>query len=276
VQRIVAGFDGSPPAGAALAWAVYEAHLHGADLRVVTVLVRHPAAGGGASGADPAVAREAAAQVHRLVGSSVAVDIVEGHAAERLVAASEGADLLVVGSRGCRGAAAVLLGSVSLACLHHADGWVAVVPGLGDDSAAPLRGRVVVGVDGSAAGRAALRAAAVEARLRGVSLHAVNAVAWNHDGMALIAPTSQQLVAWGRRLLEHEMHESGVRARPVVVDEHPRKVLVRYSARADLLVLGSRGHAGLAALTLGSTADHCARHARCPVLVVRPGATGDG
>jgi len=38
---------------------------------------------------------------------------------------------------------------------------------------------------------------------------------------------------------------------------------------ADLIVVGSRGHQGLARLLLGSVAESVVRHARCSVLVAR-------
>jgi nucleotide-binding universal stress UspA family protein len=60
-----------------------------------------------------------------------------------------------------------------------------------------------------------------------------------------------------------------VAARPVIVNGHPSDVLVRHSRHADLLVLGSRGHTQVAGMLLGSTSDHCTRHASCPVMVVR-------
>jgi nucleotide-binding universal stress UspA family protein len=53
------------------------------------------------------------------------------------------------------------------------------------------------------------------------------------------------------------------------VPGHAGDVLVRHSTHADLLVIGSRGRNQLAMLLLGSTSDHCARHAGCPVMVVR-------
>jgi hypothetical protein len=53
--------------------------------------------------------------------------VTEGHAAEVLLRASKGADLLVVGSRGHGGFASAMLGSVSLYCVLHAHCPVVVV-----------------------------------------------------------------------------------------------------------------------------------------------------
>ena len=44
--------------------------------------------------------------------------------------------------------------------------------------------------------------------------------------------------------------------------------LIRESAGADLLVIGSRGHGGFASMLLGSTSMQCVLHAPCPVTVV--------
>lgn len=46
------------------------------------------------------------------------------------------------------------------------------------------------------------------------------------------------------------------------------------SHRADLIVLGTRGHTGWRKLLLGSTAARIVRDARCPVLTVTPHAHG--
>lgn len=56
--------------------------------------------------------------------------------------------------------------------------------------------------------------------------------------------------------------ESVVTAGPTV------QVLLDEARRADLLVVGQRGHGGFAGLLLGSAADQVVRHASCPVVVV--------
>ena len=49
----------------------------------------------------------------------------------------------------------------------------------------------------------------------------------------------------------------------------PADVLLAVSRNAKMLVLGSRGSGGFAALMLGSVSEQCVRHATCSVLVVR-------
>ncbi|HEY3233397.1 MAG TPA: universal stress protein, partial [Polyangiaceae bacterium] len=44
---------------------------------------------------------------------------------------------------------------------------------------------------------------------------------------------------------------------------------------ADLMVMGTHGRRGVKRLLLGSVAQAVARNAGCPVLVVRPPASGD-
>ena len=59
----------------------------------------------------------------------VTVRALSGLAADELINASEGADLLVVGARGAGGFARLVMGSVSTQVTHHAVCPVVVVPG---------------------------------------------------------------------------------------------------------------------------------------------------
>jgi nucleotide-binding universal stress UspA family protein len=162
---IVVGVDDSPGARKALAWAVTEAGLRGAALRVVYVHKSEewtgpmyfpsqyaaPSISSGSAG-EPSPAelagvmeaqerlREAArGRAEELVdellgevglnGVQVQATVVqERHPADVLVGLSSDADLLVVGSRGRGGFQGLVLGSVTHALVLHAACPVVVVP----------------------------------------------------------------------------------------------------------------------------------------------------
>jgi nucleotide-binding universal stress UspA family protein len=141
--QIVVGVDGSAPSMTALAWALQEGRIRSSRVKVVMAW-QQPQAYGAPNvwglGMDPSfnadgfLSSAAQAQVARLAqqaGPSKGVqtmwEAIEGHPAEVLVEASEGADLLVVGSRGHGGFIGMLLGSVSQHVLAHARCPVVVI-----------------------------------------------------------------------------------------------------------------------------------------------------
>ncbi len=261
-HRVVVGVDGSPGAAAALAWAAEEARLRGAELLACTVLDPSESR----TAADPAGARTPdSSLVESAGGYPVTMRQSHGDAVAELVAAGADADLLVVGSRGRGLLAGLVLGSVSRACVAHARCPVVVVRPRSEQ--APCRGRVIVGVDGSRHARQALRVAAEEARLRDADLAVVHAVWWDDIGTELLTPTPEQLAEWGHKLVAGELAATGTAGTPVVAHGHAAEVLVRHSADADLLVLGSRAHNPVAGVLLGSTTEHCTRNAQCPVMI---------
>jgi nucleotide-binding universal stress UspA family protein len=139
-QRIVVGVDGSDGGREALSWALGEARLRGAQLDVVTAW-EYPFEW--SEGFNPRWSHDenffrvtalerAQADLDELLDgkpqpSWVRVFAAEGAPADVLVGRAEGADLLVVGSRGRGGVAGLLLGSVSTTCVHHAAVPVTVV-----------------------------------------------------------------------------------------------------------------------------------------------------
>ena len=127
-HRIVVGVDGSESSKGALRWAIQQAKLIGASVDAVTAW-RYPTGYGWAPAIgeydfeDDAknVLAEALGAVSGLEPEvSVCPVVAEGHAADVLLRAAKGADLLVVGSRGHGGFTSPLLGSVSLYCVLHA------------------------------------------------------------------------------------------------------------------------------------------------------------
>jgi nucleotide-binding universal stress UspA family protein len=61
----------------------------------------------------------------------------------------------------------------------------------------------------------------------------------------------------------------GVEVTTDVVQGSGAAVLVEASERADLVVVGSRGHGGFTGLLLGSVSTQVVHHAACSVMVVR-------
>jgi nucleotide-binding universal stress UspA family protein len=138
---IVVGVDGSEESRSALRWAVDEARLRGAKLRVVHAWFAYPAIaeGGPVVAADWESLGDSARAfvesfVEETVGEPEGVEIeaaaVHGTAAVVVVEAAREAELLVVGSRGHGGFAGLLLGSVSQQCVHHSACPVVVVRGV--------------------------------------------------------------------------------------------------------------------------------------------------
>ena len=60
------------------------------------------------------------------------------------------------------------------------------------------------------------------------------------------------------------------------VQGHPAEVLTQYAERAELLVVGSRGHGRMFGVLLGSVRQYLAAQAACPVVVVKPLADRHG
>lgn len=139
-QRIVVGVDDSSGGRAALRWALTEAGLRAATLDVV-----HAWSMGWSEGFNPewfsdrdVFEQDAEEMVQKLIDEVAAdldvdvatsVVVIEGDSTtSALLSAAEGADLLVVGSRGRSALTAMALGSVSAACVHRARLPIAVIP----------------------------------------------------------------------------------------------------------------------------------------------------
>lgn len=286
---IVVGVDGSDSSDLALAWAVREGELRGWTVTAVMAwdyLDQHhaepPANRFESSYTERDAAAALAAYIERAVGprlaGSVQREVTCDRATQALLAASEGASLLVVGARGLGGFRGLLLGSVSQRCLNHATCPVAIVRGEPDERP-PATERIVVGIDGSETSRAALRWAAEEARARQATLHVVHA--WQMPyagGYPLGAATAfdpLEMEDGARSVLEGAIEQLDVAdlLHPVehsLVGGGAAGALLDASKGADLVVVGSRGLGGFTGMLIGSVSHHVAVHATSPVVIVPP------
>jgi nucleotide-binding universal stress UspA family protein len=138
---------------------------------------------------------------------------------------------------------------------------------------------IVVGVDGSDGGTAALEFAAEEAALRHAELRIVSA--WEVPaavyGAGFTPPVDAgTLEALGIRAQQVADDASdavkklqpSLQVEAVAVAGQPADVLLERAAGAELIVVGRRGLGGFKSLLLGSVSQQVVHYAACPVVVV--------
>ncbi|HEU0193723.1 MAG TPA: universal stress protein [Gaiellales bacterium] len=140
---------------------------------------------------------------------------------------------------------------------------------------------IVVGVDGSEGGSAALDFAAAEAALRGTRLRIVSA--WEIDALAYggdLTPAPLDAATWDAfRARAKQVADDALAAarklqpsldgEALEVQGQPADVLLEQGADVEMIVVGSRGLGGFRRLLLGSVSQQVVQHAACPVVVVR-------
>ncbi|WP_406230395.1 universal stress protein [Nocardia sp. NBC_01009] len=286
---VVVGIDGTEAADLAVRWAAETAarrgrglHItHGLDLRAMPSAVH-----GHGVALSPLIdefrARgtdlvDAARRLAHAVSPELTIttEVSEANPAELLVRHSRTAHLVVLGVTPGVGTLRHL-GSTLLAVVAHGRGAVVVARAAGPTR--PHRaGPVVVGVDGSAAGEAAVGAAFAEAADRATDLVAVHA--WSDldfgefAGYDFLDIPDEEMTAAEMALLTQRLagwHEKfpDVGVTSEVYPSDARTHLMEWSKTAQLIVVGSRGRGGFRGLLFGSTSNSLVQHALCPVMVV--------
>lgn len=183
VMPVVAATDGSGESLRAVEWAAREAALHGAPLRIVSAASlpkmvmlplrpeRDAVLGFVREHRDQALTAAAARAAGIAPGLPIETVPLEGPAAQAVAGGGSGALMLVTGSRGLGGFAAMMLGSVARYAAGHASCPVVIVR----DATAAARRLVGVGIGDLDDCAASLAFAFEEAALRQASLLAIHA-----------------------------------------------------------------------------------------------------
>ena len=132
----------------------------------------------------------------------------------------------------------------------------------------------MVGIDGSEGSKCALRWAARQAELTGASLEVV--MTWEVPVLPYGVWAGYDASDQAQETLDATVEEILGSSNPgrvvaTVTEGRPEGALLKAAKKADLLVVGCRGHGLFASLLLGSVSQHCAGHASCPVVVVPRG-----
>ncbi len=132
--------------------------------------------------------------------------------------------------------------------------------------------RIVVGVDGSPHGAAALAWALAEAQARDGEVTAV--YAWQMPLVSMPGAFDRAEMERASRdylsgLVREAAPPATVRLSLLVAEGDPAECLIAAARGASLLVVGTRGRSPWTGLLLGSVSQRCAAGAACPVVFVK-------
>jgi universal stress protein E len=172
------------------------------------------------------------------------------------------ADIIVIGRRGKRGLARMMVGDATAKVIGHATCPVLVAP----RAARLWEKRILLATDGSNFSEAAAGAAGHLAKQAGLPVTVVSVTTVSHSEAR--RKEAEQAVA----AKVEQLKSIGLNAEGKVVEGRPDEAIVKLAedVAADLIVMGSHGRTGLSKILLGSVVERVIGQANCPVLVVRP------
>ncbi|MFI9415198.1 universal stress protein [Nocardia gamkensis] len=278
-RPLVVGVDGSAASHAAVRWAAATAARRHAPLHLVYAVGVQadavPVLGSllfetrgyreaGKAALD--LERRFVRQLGTAVGDINVETFLESSTPVTALASRSGdAQLLAVGNRGLDPLERVLLGSVGIGLIRHADCPVAIIPAAVDISPPSPHRPILVGVDGSPCSVRAVGLAFDEASTRGVGLVAV--AAWSHRSPSALATKERIQALLARSLAGLAEKYPDVCVDSVVAEGRSAQRLLEASGAAQLIVLGSRGRGGIAGAALGSVSQAVLEGSRIPVLI---------
>ncbi|HSH29093.1 MAG TPA: TSUP family transporter [Thiohalobacter sp.] len=195
-------------------------------------------------------------QTHAIHGRAVDEEIVA-------LADQVQADLIIMGRRGRRGLARLMLGHATAQVIGRAHCSVLVVP-----RAAHIEGRhLVLATDGSRSADAAAVTTARLAQFCDARVSVVSVTTPSH-GPERRAEARQAV----DRVVEH-MRGEGTEVDGLVQEGVPAEVITGLARErnADLIVTGSHGRSGLERVLIGSVSERILNETPCAVLVVKTG-----
>lgn len=260
-QPIVVGVDGSPGASRALDWALSWAESVGAPVRVVAAEAVPPGRTAGSPGLGGTARAIIEAETSRLreagTDGGVEAEALVAHPVSALIAESQEAGAVVVGTRGRGAYQGNVIGSIAgaVAASAHCP-TVVLPPGAPDRHAA--EGPIVVGFDGSEASLGAARLAVSAASAEGREVVLIQA--------EIGATSPDEPLDHIAEDLRSEHPDVTIELRATAEDA--AEALTAASQEAAFVVVSSHGHRGVPGFLLGSTARALVQTAQSPVIVL--------
>lgn len=267
LSHVLVATDGSDYSAGAIRTGVALARSRGARLIGLSIAVDNPEYSTLVPNLQEEAAkraREALASFNAEAGGDTETTIREAaDPAHGIVAAAEelGADIIVMGRRGRRGLARVMMGDATAKVIGHATCPVLVAP----RPSHLWEKHILLATDGSSYSEAAASVAGHLAKQAGLPVSVVSVVTSSHSEARRME--AERTVAASVERLK----ALGLQVEGLVVEGRPDEAIVKAaeSAGADLIVMGSHGRTGLTKILLGSVAERVIGHAACPVLVVK-------
>lgn len=268
LSRVLVATDGSDYSAGAIRTGIALAQSRGAHLIGLSIALNNPEY----STLVPALqesaelrAREALESFNAETGGNAETTTREAaDPAQGIVAAAQelGVDIIVMGRRGKRGLARLMVGDATAKVIGHATCPVLVVP----RAARLWEKRILLATDGSPCSESAAGVAGQFAQQAGLPVSVVSVVTSSHSEAR--RKEAEQAVA----AMVERFKSLGLQVDGQVVEGRPDEAIAKAAeaAGADLIIVGSHGRTGLTKILLGSVAERVIGQATCPVLVVKP------
>ncbi|HSE99128.1 MAG TPA: universal stress protein [Blastocatellia bacterium] len=178
-------------------------------------------------------------------------------------------DLIVVGSHGRSAPGRFLLGSISQRLATEAQCSVRIGRGHTLEGIRPIR--VLIGVDGSAGSKEAVRAVASRPWPAGSEARLITLGGVFYDVIGTEARNATDRAREMHKKLEADLSETGLNVSSIVAAGDPRQEIVEeaHSWGADSIFVGARGLSRMKRFFLGSVSAAVAARAHCSVEIVR-------
>lgn len=268
LNRVLVATDGSDYSAGAIRTGVALAKARGAHLIGLSIALYNPEY----STLVPNLGEEAEKRAQQALQSFIA-DAGEGAQAVTLEAndpyqgiltgaREHQADIIVIGRRGKRGLARMMVGDATARVVGSAECAVLVAP----RAARLWEKQLLLATDGSSCSEAAAGAAGHLAKAANLPVEVVSVVTASQNA-ARRQEAQEAVTATVARL-----QSMGVTAAGQVLEGRPDEAIVKAAedVGADLIVMGSHGRTGLKKVLLGSVVERVIGQTPCPVMVVKP------